>query len=154
MFDAKLYLMETENEFGRLVAEYRQKKNLSQRELAEKIKMSATYINYVERGFNPSAKDGKFQASRNAVDKIAKAIDIPLDAARRAAGYAPKNSILPDELKDIPFNQLDKKSLDEIRNFVLYLIHKKTDELRETPDVHLKDVQHDGELDDVGRKAA
>ncbi len=78
------------NPFGDMVRDARIRLNLSQRELAQKIDRSASYINYVERGFNPSSKNNKFQASADAVDAIAKVLHIPLNEARQAAGYASK----------------------------------------------------------------
>ncbi len=86
---AKYYLMSNANAFGKLVAQKRQELNLSQRELAQRVGKSATYINYVERGYNPSAKGGEFKPGVEAVDSIAKTLKLNANEARIAAGYAP-----------------------------------------------------------------
>jgi len=78
--------------FGKLVTDQLVARNWSQRKLAERIGKSPTYINYVVRGANPSARDGKFQPGRDSVIKIAKALDIPIDEALLAAGYAPQSA--------------------------------------------------------------
>lgn len=89
---AKFYLM---SQFGDLVRKARIDKGWSQRELARRIKKSSTYIHYVERGFNPSAKDEKFQVGSEAVDALAKALDLDVNETRLAAGYAPNEPIEP-----------------------------------------------------------
>lgn len=76
--------------FGKLVADALNTRNWSQRKLAQRIGKSPTYINYVVRGVNPSARDQTFQPGRDAVEMIAKALDIPTNEALLAAGYAPK----------------------------------------------------------------
>ena len=78
--------------------EARLEKNLSQRELALRIGKSPTYISYVETGLNPSSRSGVFKPGVEAVDRIAKALDIPVDSARIASGYAPTE---PDETHNI-----------------------------------------------------
>jgi transcriptional regulator with XRE-family HTH domain len=87
---AKLDLM-PKKLFGEMVRTRRMALNLSQRDLAKRINRSATYINYVERGINPSAKDHSFKPSVEAVDAIAKVLRIDENEARLAAGYAPRN---------------------------------------------------------------
>jgi transcriptional regulator with XRE-family HTH domain len=85
--------------FGDLIRNARIAKGWSQRELARRIKKSPTYVHYVERGFNPSASDERFQASAEAVDTLAKVLDVDLDEARNLAGYAPS---VPDDRHKLP----------------------------------------------------
>lgn len=113
MFSAKLYLMAENNAFGEMVLKKRLELNLSQRALALKIGKSPTYITYVESGFNPSSKGGKFQASKEAVDAIAKVLRLDIDEARQAAGYAPKNTAETTEILDGAFVSFDERKFSK-----------------------------------------
>lgn len=63
---------------------------LTQVQLAERVGISANYISALERD-EPNARDGSPRRPRiDKIDRIAKALDCPLDEARLAAGYAPK----------------------------------------------------------------
>lgn len=84
--------------FGDLVRLTRLEKGWSQRELARRIGKSPTYIHYVERGENPSAKRTELQVGKDAVDDLSRVLGIPLNDARLAAGYAPT---VPEETHDI-----------------------------------------------------
>lgn len=85
--------------FGKLVTDQLVARNWSQRKLAERIGKSPTYINYVVRGANPSARDGKFQPGRDSVIKIAKALDIPIDEALLAAPSGERFTVLADAIR-------------------------------------------------------
>jgi len=100
MKGAKLYLMS--NKFGDLVRIGRLEKGWSQRELARRIGKSATYIHYVERGFNPASKTDVLRVGEDAVDEIARILGLDKDEARIAAGYAPANAtVTPRNLPEL-----------------------------------------------------
>jgi transcriptional regulator with XRE-family HTH domain len=112
MENANFYLME--NVFGDLVRRARIAKNLSQRQLALRIGKSPSYINYVEAGKNPSAKDKALQPSIDAVDAIAKVLDIPVDEARQAAGYAPSVVVTKPRTVSEFFAAIERLGIDGI----------------------------------------
>jgi ribosome-binding protein aMBF1 (putative translation factor) len=56
-------------QFGELVRLARLDKNLSQRQLAQRVGKSPTYISYVESGVNPSSRSGVFQPGADAVKR-------------------------------------------------------------------------------------
>lgn len=110
---AKLDLMSST--FGDLVTRRRLELNLSQRELAQRIGKSATYINYVESGKNPSAKSGRFTPTVEVVDKIASVLTIPVDEARLAAGFAPlhQRNGKPETLTEL-LDRLEDLGIDNV----------------------------------------
>jgi transcriptional regulator with XRE-family HTH domain len=114
MENANFYLVE--NIFGDLVRRARIAKNLSQRQLALRIGKSASYINYVESGKNPSAKGKTMQPSIDAVEAIAKVLSIPLDEARQAAGYAPENPVI-NKPRSVPelLAAIERLGVDQIQ---------------------------------------
>lgn len=85
----KYYFVTEKETFGQYVARNRDIARLSQRDLAQRIQKSSTYISYIERNYNPAAKDGKSHPSLDVVDRIARALGVNQDEARLAAGYAP-----------------------------------------------------------------
>jgi transcriptional regulator with XRE-family HTH domain len=108
---AKLHLM---SEFGEMVRLARTSKNLSQRALAQRIGKSATYVSYVESGVNPSSRSRTFQPGVEAVRKIAKALDLPLDEALVAAGYAPSHPVgKPETVEDL-LSRLERLGVEHI----------------------------------------
>lgn len=135
---AKLKFM-SEYRFGEMVREALIKGNISQRQLAERIGKSPTYINYVVRGFNSSSKSGKFQPGRDAVEMIARALGIGIDDALLAAGYAPATHAhhingfkidLPDDIEFvIPYSPhvTSQEQADQFRDAILtaYTITKE-----------------------------
>lgn len=87
------------------------------------------------------------------VDALATALNRPVDEARLAAGYAARDNILPEQLRDIPFSRLDNSALAQVRQFVLFLLNQRSqaDELRENDEIELIDIPQIGTLDDTGR---
>lgn len=71
------------SDFGCMVREARLQQNMSQRDLGAAASLNFTYISKLERGtvVNPS---------RNAVRRIALALNAPVDKFEEAAGYMPK----------------------------------------------------------------
>lgn len=121
MKNANFYLMT--NTLGDMIRVARIAKGWSQRELARRIKKSPTYVHYVERGINPSSKSEKMRVGVEAVDMLAKALDISVDAARNAAGYAPLFTPdmirieLPDDVSVLLPNARDITSQEDLERF-------------------------------------
>lgn len=67
-----------------------QDKGWTNAELARRVGVSQTYIGNLVRGYSPNTKSGKARPSVAVVDRMAKALNIPLDEARLVAGYAPQ----------------------------------------------------------------
>ena len=79
--------------FGELIQEYLKLRGWSNAELARRTDFSATYIGNLIRDYSPGTKSGKpTRLPVETVDKIARALDVPLPLARKSAGLAP-----PDE---------------------------------------------------------
>src|SRR5262245_44602236 len=88
--------------FGQKLASWREKAGIKQKELAERIDVSATYISNLERDFSATAKGGRPQPSLEICDKIARALGAPIAEVRLAAGYAapagtPDSQAVPEE---------------------------------------------------------
>lgn len=107
--------------FGKWLSEKRMAANLTQPELAKRVGFSASYVSALERD-EPNARDGSPRRPRvEKVDKLAKALGVPKDEARLAAGYAPLGQSgevikLPDVgqlafLKDLPPDQARRYEL-------------------------------------------
>jgi transcriptional regulator with XRE-family HTH domain len=76
--------------FGQWLIEKRAESRLTQGELAKRAGISTNYVSALERD-EPNAKDGSPRRPRlDKVDAIAKALNVSVDEARLAAGYAPK----------------------------------------------------------------
>ena len=78
--------------FGKWLHDWRERAGMKQVELARRLEVSPTYISNLERDISPSAKTGRPQPSRDFVDRLAKALRVPIAEARLAAGYAPPES--------------------------------------------------------------
>lgn len=75
--------------FGKWLVAKREAIGLTQPQLAKRAGISVSYVSALERD-EPNAKDGSPRRPRiEKVDKIAKALGVPTDEAREAAGYAP-----------------------------------------------------------------
>ena len=80
--------------FGKWLAEKRETAGLTQKQLADRCGegISASYISALERE-EPNTKDDKPRQPRiDKVDRIAKALHVPIDEARLEAGYASKTA--------------------------------------------------------------
>lgn len=78
------------NKFGQLIKEKLAERRLSQRQLAQMAMSSPTYINYLIRGINPSARSGKLRPRAEIVKSIARVLGIPVEEALEAAGLDPQ----------------------------------------------------------------
>jgi transcriptional regulator with XRE-family HTH domain len=107
--------------FGPLLYAYRKAAALTQQELAERVGCSKSYISTLERDVPHSGSGGSIRPSEAMVADFARALGIPLDALRLAAGYAPLQSLV-DEHADPPainsyyagLPPAERKAADEI----------------------------------------
>lgn len=137
--------------FGKWLAEKRIAARLTQGALAKRAGISITYVSALERD-EPNAKDGSPRRPRlDKVERLAKALSVPIDEARVAAGYAPLNPatkpqtvaelleaierlgvdhiMFAENLKDMTPEDLSD-ILDSIRNSIEHqLLRKKRKEL-------------------------
>jgi transcriptional regulator with XRE-family HTH domain len=60
---------------------------MSQNELAKRVMKGRSYINYVVSGKNRTAKNKQSKPGPASVERIARALDIPVDDAFKAAGW-------------------------------------------------------------------
>ena len=101
------------SELGNFLKTARERKGLRQIDLAEKVKVSATYIANIERG--------QQRGGYNTLLKIAKALDLPGESVLRKGGFevlgVSETEYHPLELEDYQFQKLQpriKKVLLEI----------------------------------------
>jgi transcriptional regulator with XRE-family HTH domain len=78
------------SKLGQLIKEKLAERRLSQRQLAQMAMSSPTYINYLIRGINPSARSGKLRPRAEIVKSIARVLGIPAEEALEAAGLDPR----------------------------------------------------------------
>jgi transcriptional regulator with XRE-family HTH domain len=100
-----------EKSFGELMRFHLKKKGWSNAELARRTGFSPTHIGNLIQDRSPGAKSGKpKRLTADTVDKIARALDMPLEQARRAAGLASpsadaskseSSAELPSNLEDL-----------------------------------------------------
>jgi transcriptional regulator with XRE-family HTH domain len=82
--------METQRSFGHQLRDWRQRRHLSQLDLAADVNISTRHLSFVETG--------RSQPSRAMVLRLAERLDVPLrerNALLTAAGYAPMYSVRP-----------------------------------------------------------
>lgn len=102
--------------FGKWLADRRSDANLTQSQLAERSGISANYVSALERE-EPNARDGSPRRPRlEKVDRIAKALGVPVDDARLAAGYAPAVFSKPSNIQEF-LAVLEKLGLPEMAPF-------------------------------------
>jgi transcriptional regulator with XRE-family HTH domain len=75
--------------FGRWLFENRKKSKLTQQDLANAAKCSASYLSMIERGAKHPQSDGPLRPSEEIVEALARALGRPTGEALLAAGYAP-----------------------------------------------------------------
>ena len=101
-------------------------------DIARRTGYSPTYISNLLRDYSPNTKKGFGRPSEEAVKKIARSIKPDLkgrdfglyvDEARNAAGYAPINSTLPEEIVNAIGNEdeLDKDDIDSIVKYIEFV---------------------------------
>ena len=106
--------------FGKKLQKLREAAGLNQSELARRADFSPNYISNLERDISPSSKTGKPRPTVEAVDRLAKALNVNVNELRLAAGYAPKDAELPIELKVLDFDGLDKDDLKDISEYIQF----------------------------------
>lgn len=74
--------------FGEWLRERLNGRGMNNADLARLTELSPTYIGHLVRDFSPNTKSGRVRPSEETVDSIAKALGVPVDEARLAAGYA------------------------------------------------------------------
>ncbi len=77
--------------FGEWLRDQINAKNTSNAVVARKAGVSATYIGNLIRDFSPNTKSGKGKPSEEVAESIGRALGVPIDDARIAAGYSPKD---------------------------------------------------------------
>ena len=77
----------SEYKFGELVKAKLAELKMSQNELARRVGKGRSYINYVVGGKNRTAKSNQSKPGPESVERIARALDIPVDDAFTAAGW-------------------------------------------------------------------
>jgi transcriptional regulator with XRE-family HTH domain len=82
-------MTDTPKTFGQHLLAWLAKEGMSQNELATKLEKSPTYVNYLARDINPSAKGRKaIRLAPEIADRIADILNVPKSAVRDAAGLA------------------------------------------------------------------
>jgi transcriptional regulator with XRE-family HTH domain len=77
--------------FGNWLKEKRTERRISGTELEKLSGMSRQYISNLERNVLSDTTQRPIRPSEETVTKLAKALGVPVDEARLAAGYAPSN---------------------------------------------------------------
>lgn len=98
--------MQTKNAFGQVLRDWRQRRHLSQLELAGEVDISTRHLSFVETG--------RSQPSRDMVLRLAERLEVPLrarNALLTAAGFAPVYAALP---LDDPALKPARRALDHI----------------------------------------
>lgn len=88
--------------FGEWLREQRSRADLTLKQLAARCGVSFSYISALERQ-QPHSLTGKdIQPKLATVDRLARALGVPIDEARLAAGYAPKYPLkAPETIKEL-----------------------------------------------------
>lgn len=87
IFASKLFVYNTMS-FGEWLRKNIEDRGLSNREVARRADVSATYIGNLVRDFSQNTRSGKVKPSEDVVERIAFALDADLNEARTAAGYS------------------------------------------------------------------
>ena len=103
--------------FRTLVKEKLAERGWKQSFLADRISKSRSYIGYVMRGENPSARGGKFSLKPDVVENIARELGIPIEeafaAAELPAGLIPQRSALSTDKKQPGPKETEQEALDD-----------------------------------------
>lgn len=78
-------------DFGKWLRDSRKRAGLTQGELGKRAKISTSYVSTLERGERHHLTNAPPQPAPDVVEAIGEALGVPIDEARLAAGYAPKN---------------------------------------------------------------
>src|SRR5687768_6386912 len=96
---------------------------LSLRSLAKKIDYlcSDAYLSQLENRRYKGKKGKLMQPDQEIVIALAGALNKNIDEALMIAGYAPRESVLPDELRGIDFSIFKAEGLRQIKNYIEFL---------------------------------
>lgn len=75
--------------FGAWLYHHRKARGLTQAGLGAKVELTSQQISNYERGHSESKTGRPMQPSLELIDALARALRLPVDEARAAAGYAP-----------------------------------------------------------------
>lgn len=105
--------------FGAWLKEKRKASGMNRAELAEKSRVTRATISLYEL-------DKVEQPRKSQIDKIAKALNVPVDEARRAAGYAaPESNDAHDILDEVRISFMHASSLtDEQKEEILRSVRR------------------------------
>lgn len=106
--------MEQSKRFGDWLRAERKEKRLTIDGLAKKVGVSKQYISALERAQNHALTGKPITPKVEIVDRIAKSLDVSLDDARLAAGYAPKNIQEKPQTPDELIEAIHKLGVDSI----------------------------------------
>lgn len=121
-----LVVMET---FGQWLKRCRKENRLTQEQLSQKSKVSASYISTLERSQPHSITGANLRPEPDKVEMLANALGQDVSDALSLAGYAAKNApAFPDGLQPHDFDGLDSEDIKEIINFIGYIRYKKSQE--------------------------
>lgn len=95
--------------FGKWLHDKRKAAGLTQGQLAQKAGISTSYVSTLERSERHHLTDAPPQPTTEVVDSIAKALNVAMDDARLAAGYAASGN---SPLLDIGFDAAVKLGTD------------------------------------------
>jgi transcriptional regulator with XRE-family HTH domain len=106
------------NPFGEWLKTKREARGLSIQALAEKAGnvCSASYLAQIETDYYFGEKGSPMKPEEAVVEKLAKALDEPLDEARKAAGYLPSETLFEEDLNGELQNVLHKYKQLSIRS--------------------------------------
>jgi transcriptional regulator with XRE-family HTH domain len=117
--------------FGQKLKAWRTHARMTQRELAKAANVSVPYLSNLERDFSSNTRSGKPRASEAICERLAKALDIPVDEMREVAGYAPLDTGKPQTLQDV-ISRLEKMGVQHIEFKDEHLLRDYTpDQLQE-----------------------
>lgn len=85
--------------FGTKLKAWRKTRGWTQEELARATGLSFPYISNLERDFSTTSKSGKVKPSERTVEKLSRALGVPIEEIRHAAGYALER---PEETYELP----------------------------------------------------
>src|SRR5215213_3622820 len=103
-------------DFGNWLQKERESRGLSQKFVADKAKLTVTQLSRIENGQSGTRRDK--------VILLAKVIGI--DQIEALWRFAPESiTRLPEELENIPFDELNKQDLREIADFINFKLLQK-----------------------------
>lgn len=97
----------------------------TQTELVKAVKSNPATISRLMTGKSQYLTDKPSQPDKELIIRLAKEFGKNVDEALLLAGYAPNNTVLPEELAITGFDGLDKDDLKEIAAFISFKRQQK-----------------------------